>query len=108
VRLLAIGRLTQSGFTLCTDLADFQNSFEGLEIFKPAPVNFTFGQTGIFEPFYAPARSVPGVVSVTAHAIVSKSVGSLSGLLCPAYILRDTAACLGQTPDINPENRDPE
>jgi hypothetical protein len=26
----------------------------------------------------------------------------------PNHILRDTAACLGQTPDINPENKDPE
>jgi hypothetical protein len=29
-------------------------------------------------------------------------------LIVLAYILRDTAACLVQTPDINPENKDPE
>jgi hypothetical protein len=52
---------------------------------------------------------MPGVASVTPHLnIVLQSVGSLSIQLCPAYILRDTAACLGQTPDINPENKDPE
>jgi putative SOS response-associated peptidase YedK len=38
-----------------------------------------------------------GVVSVTAHAIiVLQGVGSLSIQLCSAYILRDTAACLGR------------